>query len=155
MDHALAAQKDQIDVVLEGGTGHIEEGPADMDPVLAAEGDRIGGPSLKRKRLQDSLTSPQTSPHAGTGPPPLSPPGANPPAGSRRNLRFSSRLAGNADSATALGLGVASEPGSTGGGRAARDRKGKGREGINQALSEIYCHFCIQIRTLTCKFPDA
>ena len=51
MNHAIPAQKNQIDVVLaeldaalERETSHIEEGPADIDPVPAAERDRIGRP---------------------------------------------------------------------------------------------------------------
>ena len=137
VDHELAARQDEIDAFLakmdaelEGTTAQIEEGPADMDPALAAEGDRIGGPSLKRKRSQDSLTSPQPPPRAETGSPPLSSPEANPPAGSRRKLRSSSRRAGGAGSATTPSLGVASRSRPTsldGGGRAAKDRKGKGR----------------------------
>ena len=134
--HALAARKDQIGVVLaeldpalEGGTGHIK-GPANMGLALAAEGDRIGGASLKRKRPQDSLTGPQPAPHAETGPSPLSPPEANHSAGSRRQLRSSLRPAGNTVSATVSGLGVASGSGSTGRdgeGMVAKDGKGKGR----------------------------
>jgi hypothetical protein len=137
VDPSLAARQDEVDAFLakmdaelEGGTAQIEEGPADMDPVLVVEGDRIGRPSLKRKRSQDSLTSSQPSPHAETGSPPLSPPEANPPASSRRKLRSGSRLAEGAGSAAAPGLGVAlgSNPtGRDGGGRAVKDRKGKGR----------------------------